>query len=119
MAHALSHVLPGVLALRAFGGVSFQLAYVACGRFDGYWEYGHDMVDWMAGSLLVREANGTVTDMQGNDFSWGASGIIAANPVIQQKLQAEVELPQIWRAGAEKSDRIEPDGNYGQITTDL
>jgi len=78
---AISQIMPRVFALRAPGGVALQLAYVACGRFDGFLEYGSDMYDWLAGSLLVREANGTVTDIQGDDFTWGASGIIAANPV--------------------------------------
>jgi myo-inositol-1(or 4)-monophosphatase len=87
---AISQIMPRVFALRAPGGVALQLAYVACGRFDGFWEYGSDMYDWLAGSLLVREANGTVTDIQGNDFTWGASGIIAANPVIHQGLKTEV-----------------------------
>lgn len=87
---AISQIMPRVGALRTLGGVSLQLAYVACGHFDGYWEYGNDMIDWLAGSHLVSEAGGTVTDIQGNDFGWGASGIIAANPVMHQRLQAEV-----------------------------
>jgi len=87
---AISQIMPKVFALRAPGGVALQLAYVACGRFDGFWEYGSDMYDWLAGSLLVREANGTVTDIQGDDFTWGASGIIAANPVIHQGLKTTI-----------------------------
>lgn len=88
--HAIARLMPGVGALRTLGGVALQLAYVACGHFDGYWEYGRDMSDWLAGSQIVREAGGTVTDIHGHKFTWGASGIIAANPVIYQRLQAEV-----------------------------
>lgn len=84
---AISQIMPKVLALRAPGGVALQLAYVACGRLDGFWEYGNDLYDWLAGSLLVREAHGTVTDIQGNPFSWAASGIIAANSTIHQELK--------------------------------
>jgi myo-inositol-1(or 4)-monophosphatase len=87
---AISQIMPRVGALRTLGGVSLQLAYVACGRFDGYWEYGNDMTDWLAGSLIIRESGGVVTDIQGRDFNWGAPGIIAANPVMHQSLQTEV-----------------------------
>jgi myo-inositol-1(or 4)-monophosphatase len=87
---AIAQVLSQTFALRVLGSVSLQLAYVAGGRLDGFWEYGQDLHDWLAGSFLVREANGTVTDMQSNSFTWGALGIVAASPMIQQELKNKV-----------------------------
>jgi myo-inositol-1(or 4)-monophosphatase len=58
--------------------VALQLAYVACGSFDGCWEHGKDYYDWLAGALLIQESGGTVTDINGNPFGWGSTGIIAA-----------------------------------------
>jgi len=48
---AISQIMPRVFCTKSAGGVALQLAYVACGRFDGFWEYGSDMYDWLAGSL--------------------------------------------------------------------
>lgn len=87
---AIAQLLPKVGAFRTFGGVSLQLAYIACGRCDGYWEFGKDLYDWLAGSLLVCEANGVVTTIQGDDLTWGATGILAANSMLHQQLKTEI-----------------------------
>ena len=56
-----------VAGLRRFGSAALDLAWIAAGRFDGYWE--RDLAAWdvAAGILLVREAGGYVTDLQGKD----------------------------------------------------
>lgn len=87
---AIAQLMPKVGALRTLGGVSLQLAYIACGRCDGYWEFGKDLYDWLAGSLLIQEAHGVVTNIAGGDLTWGATGIIAANSVLHQQLKAEI-----------------------------
>jgi myo-inositol-1(or 4)-monophosphatase len=65
---------------------SLQLAYVAAGRLDGYFEVGHDIADWLAGALLVKEAAGTITDLSGNGFGWSSDGLLAASPGIHAQL---------------------------------
>lgn len=87
---AIAHLLPQVLAVRMLGTVSLQLAYVACGRLDGYWEYGYDTHDWLAGAFLVREAGGVANNLAGQPFTWGSAGIIAGNATIQSALQAQL-----------------------------
>ncbi|BFH67600.1 MAG: inositol monophosphatase family protein [Paenibacillus dendritiformis] len=83
----LTHLLPRAFAVRMLGSASLQLANVACGRIDGYYEFGHEYYNWIAGSLLVQEAGGVVTAPRGDEFTWGTSGIIAANRDIRQQMQ--------------------------------
>jgi myo-inositol-1(or 4)-monophosphatase len=80
-------------AVKMLGSVKLQLAYVACGRLDGYWEYGSeygDYYDWLAGALIVREAGGMVTDTAGNPFTWGTRGVLAANETLSAALALEL-----------------------------
>ncbi|MCP1359268.1 inositol monophosphatase family protein [Aneurinibacillus migulanus] len=83
-------IIPRAFAVRMLGSVSLQLAYTACGRLDGYYEFGDEFYNWIAGALLVQEAGGVVSDREGNSFRWGASGIIASNPVLHQKMKEEL-----------------------------
>ncbi len=66
------------------------MAYVAAGRFDGYWEYGLNRWDLAAGELLVREAGGFVTDVAGGDTHLETGDIVAANPVLHSELLANL-----------------------------
>ncbi|WP_165423086.1 inositol monophosphatase family protein [Ktedonosporobacter rubrisoli] len=85
---ASARIMPRVFALRMLGTVSLQLAYVAAGRLDGYWEYGHDLFDWLAGSLLVKEAGGTVSGIRQDSLAGQyGDGVIAANAQLHEKLQ--------------------------------
>ena len=81
--HRRSVALLGAMSRRVFvvrqmASASLQLAYVAAGRLDAYWETGNDLYDWMAGSVLVREAGGEVTDLAGAPLGSNANGIAAA-----------------------------------------
>jgi myo-inositol-1(or 4)-monophosphatase len=68
--------------LRRLGSAAADLAYVACGRFEGFYEYGLNPWDVAAGALLVQEAGGVVTDFSGNNnFLFGAE-MVATNRVI-------------------------------------
>lgn len=81
-------------AVKMLGSVKLQLAYVACGRLDGYWEHGSnygDFYDWLPGAFLVDEAGGSVTDMAGNSFTWGTRGIIAANETLLTSIAKELQ----------------------------
>jgi myo-inositol-1(or 4)-monophosphatase len=81
--HRRSVALLGTMSRRVFvvrqmASASLQLAYVAAGRLDAYWETGNDLYDWMAGALLVEEAGGQVTDLAGAPLGSNANGIAAA-----------------------------------------
>ena len=73
-------------SIRMSGSAAMALCYVACGRLDGYAEQYIGQWDYMAGSLIVMEAGGTITDYSGSsDFTQGNS-IVATNGIIQQDL---------------------------------
>ena len=72
---------------RRLGAASLDLAYVACGRLDGYYEIGLNAWDVAAGTLLVREAGGVVMDFDGNDQVEEADSIIAAPYKLMTPLQ--------------------------------
>jgi myo-inositol-1(or 4)-monophosphatase len=65
--------------LRRLGSACLDLAYVAAGRFDGYWERGLSPWDLAAGSLLVREAGGRVLDLDGKPDAMATGNVLAAN----------------------------------------
>ena len=83
-ARTLSTLMPQVAGIRRFGAASLDLAWVAAGRFDGYWEIGVKPWDIAAGILLVREAGGYVTTPSGGDQI--ADDLVAANPQLHPKL---------------------------------
>lgn len=66
-------------AVRRLGSAALDLCYTACGRFDGYWEIKLSPWDQAAGSLIVREAGGRVTDFQGRDFNIYGDEVLATN----------------------------------------
>jgi myo-inositol-1(or 4)-monophosphatase len=65
--------------VRRFGSAALDLAYVAAGRYDGYWENGLNPWDVAAGIVLVREAGGFVSDISGGNRMLAGDGILAAN----------------------------------------
>ncbi|MBK7462137.1 MAG: inositol monophosphatase [Betaproteobacteria bacterium] len=80
------------------GAASLDLAYVACGRFDGFWEFGLSPWDMAAGALLISEAGGLVSDMRGEASYLETGNLIAGTPkvfapllnLIQDKLPSSV-----------------------------
>ncbi|HEX8648500.1 MAG TPA: inositol monophosphatase family protein, partial [Thermoleophilaceae bacterium] len=64
-ARAAAHVLPRVRDIRRAGAAALDLAWLAAGRLDGYWERGLEPWDWAAGRLLVSEAGGAVAELDG------------------------------------------------------
>ncbi len=70
---------PGV---RRAGAAALDLAYVAAGRLDGFWEFGLAPWDIAAGALLVIEAGGLVGDLEGNDGYMDSGNLIAGNPKV-------------------------------------
>jgi myo-inositol-1(or 4)-monophosphatase len=72
--------------VRRLGSAALDLAYVACGRFEGFWEAFLSPWDTSAGQLLVREAGGTVTHYDGSDYDIYKPSIIASNGVQHQAI---------------------------------
>lgn len=73
------HFMKNTRGLRRLGSAATDLAYVACGRFDGFYEYSLRAWDVAAGAFIVQQAGGTVTDFQGNDNYIFGEEIVAGN----------------------------------------
>ncbi len=73
--------------VRRDGSAALDLCAVACGRFDGFWEFGLKSWDTAAGMLLVREAGGTVTNFSGRPYHPGDADILASNSRIHSEMQ--------------------------------
>jgi len=72
--------------IRRAGSAAIDLCYVAAGKFDGYWEEGLKSWDTAAGSIIVREAGGVLSDYQGNAYSPYRKSIVASNPHIHMAM---------------------------------
>ena len=84
----LGAVQDKVAGLRRFGAAALDMAFVAAGRLDGYWERNISPWDIAAGLLLVREAGGFITDIDGNnDGMFDKKNIVAGNETIHRELQ--------------------------------
>ncbi|HTZ70219.1 MAG TPA: inositol monophosphatase family protein, partial [Acetobacteraceae bacterium] len=68
-ARTLGALMPATAGVRRFGSAALDLAWVAAGRYDGYWELGLSPWDVAAGALIVREAGGNVTCPDGREFA--------------------------------------------------
>ena len=73
--------------VRRAGSAALDLAYVACGRLDGYWEFKLNPWDTSAGYLLVEEAGGTVTHFDGEKFTLDSREVLATNGLIKVEMQ--------------------------------
>jgi myo-inositol-1(or 4)-monophosphatase len=80
-----------VAGLRRFGAAALDLAFLAAGRFDGYWERNLSPWDMAAGTLLVREAGGFVTDLEGGEAMFATGHIVAGNDIIRCELLALIK----------------------------
>jgi myo-inositol-1(or 4)-monophosphatase len=81
-------VLGEVAGMRRTGSASIDLAWTAAGRFDGYWEHYLGAWDIAAGIVLVREAGGIATDLDGRSVMLETGGVLVANPAIHESLLA-------------------------------
>ena len=81
-AEVLRRVLPAVRDVRRAGAAALDLAWLAAGRLDGYWERGLHPWDWAAGRLLVTEAGGEVRDLPRDPH-----GLVAASPALVERLE--------------------------------
>ncbi|MCS6892364.1 MAG: inositol monophosphatase family protein [Rhodovarius sp.] len=99
----LSRIMPQVAGVRRFGSAALDLAWVAAGRYDGFWELGLNRWDIGAGLLLVREAGGFVTDPEGED-PYASGDVVAGNPALQPRLR-EIVAEGIAAARARSQPR--------------
>lgn len=83
-------ILPATSGIRRAGSAALDLADVAAGRLDGFWELMLAPWDYAAGVLLIREAGGVVTDLAGSDPGMTHTGLVAGNPAIHDWLLREV-----------------------------
>ena len=84
----------GTAGLRRPGAASLDLAYVACGRLDGFWEFGLSPWDMAAGSLLITEAGGLVSDLSGGETYLKTGDIVGGSPKIFAQLLQVIEKNQ-------------------------
>jgi len=83
-------------AVRRLGSAAIDLCYVAAGRMDGFWESDLKPWDIAGGALIVTEAGGCVTHMDGSPFSSRCGDLIAANPLLHAPM---LEVIRAFRAG--------------------
>lgn len=92
-ANTLADLAAQCAGIRRAGAASLDLAYVAAGRLDAFWELGLSQWDMAAGALLVREAGGLVADMDGSDKFLASGNIVCGNPkCFKAVLQATRQL---------------------------
>ncbi len=82
----LEYFIRNSRGVRRMGSAAVDLANVACGRFDAFWEYGLSAWDVKAGVLLVREAGGVASDFKGNRVGITGEEIVASNRVISEEV---------------------------------
>ena len=75
-------------AVRRLGSAALDLCYVACGRFDGYWEKKLSPWDQAAGMLILQEAGGRISDFQGKPFSIYGNEVLATNGMIHEQMMS-------------------------------
>jgi myo-inositol-1(or 4)-monophosphatase len=89
----LRNVMGEVSGIRRLGSAALDLAYVAAGRFDGFWERDLSPWDIAAGTLLIREAGGFVSDMKGGQAMFEEKSIVAGNETIHRALLKTLAKP--------------------------
>ncbi|WP_458097682.1 inositol monophosphatase family protein [Roseomonas sp. WA12] len=85
----LARLMPQVAGIRRFGSAALDLAWVAAGRYEGYWELGLKPWDCAAGIIMVKEAGGYVTGA-GDEDPYATGNIVAGNPFLHGKLREAV-----------------------------
>ncbi len=82
----LAHLMGETAGIRRMGAASLDLAYIAAGRLDGFWERGLQPWDMAAGMLLITESGGYISDIDGQNQIFEKGDIVAGNELIQSKL---------------------------------
>src|SRR5579859_3590780 len=93
--------------VRRDGSAAMNLAYVAAGRFEGFWERGIQAWDMAAGVLMVEEAGGKVTDITGKPFNLLAQNALASNSLVHAQI-----FKTLWAGKDEKKWKAPPRGKF-------
>lgn len=89
--NVLGYLMQNTRGIRRFGSAAIDLSWVACGRFDGFWEYSLKPWDVAAGSFIVKQAGGAVSDFSGGDNFIHGREIICGNPDVYKQLLTVVQ----------------------------
>jgi len=81
-------IMPRVQGVRRGGAATLDMAYVAAGRLDGYWEFHLSPWDWAVGDLLIREAGGRTSDVSGQPWRLRSNNMVATNGLLHEELLA-------------------------------
>jgi myo-inositol-1(or 4)-monophosphatase len=93
----LKKIVVKAQGVRRAGAAAVDLCYVAAGRLDGFWEQGLKPWDTAAGSLIVREAGGKISDYNGNPYNPFQKNILASNPYIFDELASAINSKESSR----------------------
>ena len=102
---SFAEILTQCADVRRAGAAALDLAHVACGRLDGYWEFGLKPWDVAAGTLLVQEAGGLVGDPDGGERQLECGDIVAANPKLFRQLLGVLARRHDTRGAAAAAER--------------
>ena len=87
----LKKVMQKAQGIRRFGVASLDLCFVACGRFDGFWERKLHPWDVAAGLLIVKEAGGNITTFIGKEYNLNEDTMIASNKLIHDEIVSTLQ----------------------------
>jgi myo-inositol-1(or 4)-monophosphatase len=83
---SLKALAPATAGIRRAGAATLDLAYVACGRLDGFWEFGLKPWDMAAGALLIEESGGLITDINGGKSFMESGNVLSAPPGVHEQV---------------------------------
>ncbi|HNQ59004.1 MAG TPA: inositol monophosphatase family protein [Bacteroidales bacterium] len=86
------HFMKNTRGLRRLGSAALDLAWVACGRFDGFYEYGLNEWDVAAGSFIVERAGGKCSDFEGKPHHVFGRQILSSNGILHQQLLNQIQM---------------------------
>jgi myo-inositol-1(or 4)-monophosphatase len=93
-----NNFLTRVQAIRRCGSAALDLCYVACGRFDGFWELKLHPWDMAAGGLIVKEAGGRMSDFDGREFSIYEPEVLATNGLIHESMVHVLQIGKLQQS---------------------
>lgn len=108
----LGVIMPRVAGIRRFGSAALDLAYVAAGRYDAFWEHGLNLWDIAAGALIVQEAGGLVSDHEGLPRAFETGEILASNGHLHRPMLRL--LRQAHRQAATEKGSAQPQAGEGE-----
>ncbi len=88
----IDEILKNTAGIRRLGSAGLDLAYVAAGKLDGFWEKNLNLWDIAAGVLLAREAGGRITEIDGKNWNIHSKDLLASNTTIHEKLVEKLSL---------------------------